>query len=72
MQEVTGNAVNVWARGERSARRLVQDNRTLVWADTMALDEEGYLWATTRGWPLDSQPRIVNIFTGDNQPFDYC
>ena len=71
-QEVTGNSVTVWGGGRWSVRRLVQDNTTLVWADTLAMDESGLLWATTRGWPLDSRPRIVNIYTGDNKPFDYC
>ena len=69
---MTGNALSVWTGGRWPPQRLVQDNRTLVWADTLAMDEEGYLWATTRGWPIDSEPRIVNILTGDNQPFDYC
>ena len=69
---MTGNSVTVWGGGRWSVRRLVQDNTTLVWADTLAMDESGLLWATTRGWPLDSRPRIVNIDTGDNKPFDYC
>ena len=72
---MTGNAVNVWPTDSAwSPRRLAQSNTSLVWADTMALDGEGGLWLTTRGWPLDSQPRIVSIFTGDvdNKAWDNC
>ena len=74
MQEITGNSLNVWNTGDIwSSRRLVQDNTTLIWADTLALDDQGYLWTTSRGWPIDSQPRIVRIFLGENvRPWDYC
>ena len=72
-QEVTRNTVTVWRTGEAwSPLVLAQDNTSLVWPDTLGLDQEGFLWATTRAWPIDSQPRIVNIYTGDNKPFDYC
>ena len=38
----------------------------------MAVDEEGWLWATTRGWPIDSKPRIVKVFLGeDHKPWDF-
>ena len=70
---MTGNSVKVWRAGESWPPHLLErDNRSLIWADTLGLDREGYLWATTRGWPIDSQPRIVNIYTGDNKPFDHC
>ena len=72
-QEVTRNTVTVWRTGEAwSPLVLAQDNTSLVWPDTLGLDQEGFLWATTRAWPIDSQPRIVNIYTGDNKPFDHC
>ena len=69
--------MNVWPTDSAwSPRRLAQSNTSLVWADTLALDGEGGLWLTTRGWPLDSQPqpRIVSIFTGDvdNKAWDNC
>ena len=74
MQEITGNALNSWNTSKSwSPRRLVQDNETLIWADTLAIDDEGYLWTTSRGWPIDSQPRIVKTFVGENvKPWDYC
>ena len=56
--------ISVWDSGRAWApERLVQDNRSLVWVDTMALGEGG-LWATSRGWPLDSQPRIFLVCQG--------
>ena len=73
MQEITGNALDMWnTRKSWNPRRLVQDNETLIWADTLAIDDQGYLWTTSRGWPIDIQPRIVKSFVGDVKPFDYC
>ena len=41
--------------------RLVQSNLSLVWVDTFGLGSEGEVWATSRGWPLDSEPRVVRL-----------
>ena len=57
--------ISMWDRGRAWApERLVQDNRSLVRVDTMALGKGG-LWVTFRGWPLDSQPRIVRVVEGE-------
>ncbi len=37
---------------------LAQDNSTMIWPDTLSI-EGGYLWATTRGWPLDEDLNAV-------------
>merc|ERR1712179_287670 len=73
LQEITGNAVTVWpTSGPWRQGRLVQSNTSLIWADTLAVDQEGWLWATTRGWPIDSEPRIVKVFLGkDHKPWDF-
>jgi len=64
MQELTENALRMWDtnRPWSEAQTLVQDNTTLIWPDSLAIGEGGReLWATTRGWPLDSQPRVVRL-----------
>ena len=67
LQELTNNAVSVWDTREAwSPVRLVQDNTSLVWVDSMAVVEDSMaegeeVWATTRGWPIDSQPRVVRV-----------
>jgi len=73
LQEITGNALTVWqTSGPWRQGGLAQSNTSLIWADTMAVDEEGWLWATTRGWPIDSRPRIVKVFLGeDHKPWDF-
>ena len=45
---------------------FVQDNSSLIWPDTFAIDEDGqYLWVTTRGWPIDSRKNsIVQYYIG--------
>ena len=64
-QELTNNAISMWDSGRAWAPdRLVQDNKSLVWVDTMAMGEGG-LWATSRGWPLDSQPKVVRVVEGE-------
>lgn len=73
MQEVTGNALTVWPTSRPWRQdRLAQSNNSLIWADTMAVDKQGWLWATTRGWPIDSKPRIVKVFVGEqSKPWDF-
>merc|ERR1712115_76280 len=62
-EELTNNAVSVWDTQEPwTQTRLVQDNSSLFWPDSMGLGVgDTQLWITTRGWPLDSQPRLVRI-----------
>ena len=45
---------------------IAQDNSSLIWPDTFAIDEDGhYLWVTSRGWPIDSRKNsIVQYFIG--------
>ena len=46
-------------------RILAQDNTTLIWADTFSIDDAGYLYVTTRGWPLDKNRNfIVRFYIG--------
>ena len=73
LQEITGNALTVWpTSGPWRQDPVAQSNTSLIWADTMAVDEKGWLWATTRGWPIDSKPRIVKVFLGkDHKPWDF-
>eukprot|EP00092_Neocalanus_flemingeri_P022065 GFUD01023932.1.p1 GENE.GFUD01023932.1~~GFUD01023932.1.p1 ORF type:complete len:403 (+),score=95.27 GFUD01023932.1:96-1304(+) len=73
MQEITGNALTVWnTSGPWRQDRLAQSNVSLIWADTMAVDKQGWLWATSRGWPVDSKPRIVKVFLGEqSKPWDF-
>jgi len=63
MQEVTENSLSMWDTTRPWApQRLVQDNKTLIWPDTLAVGKGGSeIWATTRGWPLDSHPRVVRL-----------
>ncbi len=57
MTEVTQNVMSRWdpsAPDFRTSRVvLAQDNTTMNWPDTVGIDDLGYLWATTRGMPLD-------------------
>ena len=45
---------------------ISQDNSSLIWPDTLSIDDDGdYLWATTRGWPIDSTKNsIVRLYIG--------
>ena len=64
-QELTNNALDVWdTKSNWNPIRVAQDNETMIWIDTFAIDERGWLWFTSRGWPIDSQPKIVRIFIG--------
>ena len=47
-------------------KMLAQDNVTLIWADTFAIDDGGdFLWVTTRGWPIDANRNsVVRICIG--------
>ena len=43
---------------------IAQDNSSLIWPDTFAIDDDGdYLWATARGWPIDSRKIQLFAFT---------
>ncbi|CAB4061322.1 unnamed protein product [Lepeophtheirus salmonis] len=56
--EVTKNTIIRWDLRNRIPEVLHQDNQTLIWGDTFAIDDDGFLWVTTRGWPIDSHNRI--------------
>ena len=72
-QEITGNALTVWpTSGPWQQARLAKSNTSLIWADTMAVDRQGWLWATSRGWRIDSEPKIVKVFLGEkSKPWDF-
>ncbi|XP_040565358.1 dopaminechrome tautomerase [Lepeophtheirus salmonis] len=59
--EVTKNTIIRWDLRNRIPEVLHQDNQTLIWGDTFAIDDDGFLWVTTRGWPIDSHNRIVRF-----------
>jgi len=74
MQEVTENSLSMWDTALPWApRRLVQDNKTLIWPDTLAIGKGGSeIWATSRGWPLDSQPRVVRLLLEPEMCGAFC
>ena len=64
LTEITKNLISVWSpsSGEglgSQSRVLAQDNTTMIWPDTLAIDDLGFLWATTRGWPIDRNSNAV-------------
>nr|ACO12697.1 yellow precursor [Lepeophtheirus salmonis] len=59
--EVTKNTIIRWDLRNRIPEVLHQDNQTLIWGDTFAIDDDGFLWVTTRGWPIDFHNRIVRF-----------
>ena len=55
---------------------LAQNDKDLIWADTFALDEEGYLYFTTNKLPFilndkldweqdESHFRVIRVFVND-------
>ena len=36
----------------------------LVWPDTVGIDDDGYLYVTTRGWPFDTLSQLIRIDIG--------
>ena len=57
---------NELTSGKIEIKLIAQDNSSLIWPDTFAIDDDGhYLWVTTRGWPIDSTTNsIVQYFIG--------
>jgi len=47
--------------GNENYSVLAAHNTTMVFPDTTGFDEQGYLWVTTRGWPIDEKSFIVRI-----------
>ena len=54
MTEVVLNTISRWdpeaTAGDFLSTRevLAQDNATIIWPDTVSIDEKGYYWVTTR------------------------
>ncbi len=52
MTEVVTNTISKWDPDSQdflgSRTVMAQDNVTMIWPDTVAIDEQGYLWASTR------------------------